>query len=207
MDKKIDYGKILKEKDGYGVNMCPHFDICEKSCMLYQVKTYILNNDELKTEDFTRMQSNWWNHMSADGIRVEPPGLCKSCQQCSCGIDRKSNIEELERHILKSSCMFDPKLNCMKLTYAKNTAIDMRKMVNNEDIAFNSAKRLDGRVLKLEQDSQDSFNKSLNDAFGCKAINLIEDLNAEYPELVTHPKRFLEPNFSFSGKQLSLIHI
>ena len=93
VDKEIDYGKILKEKNGNDVNMCPHFDICEKSCMLYQVKTYILNNDELKTEDFTRMQSNWWNNMSADGIRVEPPGLCKSCQQCSCGIDRKSNIE------------------------------------------------------------------------------------------------------------------
>ena len=76
-------------------------------------------------------------------------------------------------------------------------------MVNNGDIAFNTAKRLDGRVFKLEQDSQDSFNKSLNDAFECKAINLIEDLNAEYPELVTHPKRFLEPNFSFSGKQLT----
>ena len=55
MDKKIDYGKILVEKNEDDVNMCPHFDICEKSCMLYQVKTYILNNDELKTEDFTRM--------------------------------------------------------------------------------------------------------------------------------------------------------
>ena len=102
MDMEIDYGKILSEKDGSGVDMCPHFDGCEDNCMLYQVKTYILNNNELKTEDFTKMQSNWWNHMSADGIRVEPPGLCKSCQQCSCGIDRKSNIEELERHILKS---------------------------------------------------------------------------------------------------------
>ena len=31
----------------------------------------------------------------------------------------------------------------------------------------------------------------------------MEDLYAHFPEMVNHPKRFLEPNFSFSGKESS----
>ena len=102
--------------------------------------------------------------MSADGITVQPPGVCKSCRACQCGIDRKSNIENLERHILKSSCMYDEDLKCMKLKYSTNAVMDMKKILNNGNVALYSSKRLDGRVGKLEQDSQDSFNKSLNDA-------------------------------------------
>jgi hypothetical protein len=203
-NEEIDYGKKLYFKENNVEEICPHFDNGEDDCILFQVKSYILNgNNKLKAEDFSNVQVDWWNRISADGLMVQPPGVCKSCRAYQCGIDRKSNIELLERHILKSSCMYDEDLKCMKLKYAKNAVMDMKKILNNGNITYGSAQRLYGRVAKLEQDSQDSFNRSLNDAVQCVGIKMIEDLYAQFPEMVNHPKRFLEPNFSFSGKQSS----